>query len=77
MGSTLGSAAGTSSLVVRPIVPGERDRFDETLVAEQWLGAGVVGEVMRYVAIEDDEWVAFAGFGSAALCVRCREELVS
>lgn len=66
----------TPSLVVRPIVPGERERFDETLRAEHWLGAGLVGEVMRYVATEDGEWCALVGFGSAALCVRSREELL-
>ena len=77
MGSTLETAASTSSLVVRPIAPGERERFDETLRAEHWLGAGLVGEVIRYVAIENEEWAALVGFGSAALCVRSREELVS
>jgi predicted transposase YbfD/YdcC len=77
MGSTLETAASTSSLVVRPILPGERERFDKTLRAEHWLGAGLVGEVMRYVAIEDGEWAALVGFGSAALCVHSREELLS
>ncbi|MGH3025431.1 MAG: ISAs1 family transposase, partial [Gaiellaceae bacterium] len=38
---------------------------------------GLVGEVMRYVAEEDSNWVALVGFGSAALCVRPREELLS
>ena len=64
------------SLVVRPIVPSERERFDETLRAEHWLGAGLVGEVMRYVAIENGTWCALLGFGSAALCVSSREELL-
>jgi len=70
-------STGTSGLVVRPIAASERERFDETLRAEHWLGAGLVGEVMRYVAIEDGEWAALIGFGSAALRVRSREELVS
>ena len=61
---------------MRPITLDERGRFDETLVASHWLGAGLVGEVMRYVAIEDGEWCALVGFGSAALCVRSREELI-
>jgi hypothetical protein len=68
---------GRSSLVVRPILASERERFDETLRRQHWLGAGLVGEVMRYVAIEDGEWCALLGFGSAALCVRSREELLS
>ena len=67
----------SSALSVRPILPYERARFDETLAAEHWLGTGLVGEVMRYVAEEDGNWVALLGFGSAALCVRPREELVS
>ena len=65
------------TLSVRPIRPEERARFDETLVHQHWLGAGLVGEVMRYVAEEDGEWCALVGFGSAALCVKSREELVS
>lgn len=64
------------SLVVRPIRVDERARFDETLEAGHWLGAGLVGETMRYVATLDDTWCALVGFGSAALCVRAREELV-
>ena len=67
----------SSALSVRPILAYERARFDETLAAEHWLGTGLVGEVMRYVAEEDGNWVALIGFGSAALCVRPREELVS
>ncbi len=65
------------TLSVRPILAEERARFDETLERQHWLGAGLVGEVMRYVAEENGEWCALLGFGSAALCVRSREELVS
>ena len=64
-------------LVVRPITAGERNRFDATLEVSHWLGAGLVGEVMRYVAIENDTWCALVGFGSAALCVRSREDLLA
>jgi predicted transposase YbfD/YdcC len=67
----------SSALSVRPILSHERARFDETLAAQHWLGTGLVGEVMRYVAEEDGNWVALVGFGSAALCVRPREELLS
>ena len=65
------------TLSVRPIRAEERSRFDETLVCQHWLGAGLVGEVMRYVAEEDGEWCALVGFGSAALCVKSREEMLS
>lgn len=61
---------------MRLITPDERGRFDETLVRSHWLGAGLVGEVLRYVALDDGEWCALVGFGSAALCVRPRKELV-
>jgi hypothetical protein len=57
----------SSALSVRPILPYARARFDGTLAAEHWLGTGLVGEVMRYVAEEDGNWVALLGFGSAAL----------
>jgi predicted transposase YbfD/YdcC len=77
MGAAPEVATSASSLVVRPILASERERFDDMLRQEHWLGAGLVGEVMRYVAIEDGEWCALLGFGSAALCVRPREELLS
>lgn len=64
------------SLVVRPILVGERPRFDETLETQHWLGANLVGETMRYVGLLDSEWCALVGFGSAALCVREREALL-
>ena len=48
----------SQALLVRPIRAEERARFDETLTAEHWLGGGLVGEVMRYVAEEDGEWCA-------------------
>lgn len=62
---------------MRPITLNERGRFDDTLEGSHWLGAGLVGEVMRYVAVDDGEWCALLGFGSAALCVRSREELLA
>lgn len=61
---------------MRPILAEERARFDESLEAEHWLGAGLVGETMRYVALVDDKWCALVGFGSAALCVAAREQLI-
>jgi hypothetical protein len=51
----------SSALSVRPILSHERARFDETLAAQHWLGTGLVGEVMRYVAEEDGNWVALVG----------------
>jgi len=63
-----------SWLVVRPVADDERDRFAAELAAHHWLGSRLAGRVMRYVATVDGEWVALAGFGSAALRVPVREE---
>ena len=65
------------SICVRPVVPGERQRFDEELDRHHWLGHNLVGETMRHVAIgPDGVWVALVGFGAAALSCRPREELI-
>jgi hypothetical protein len=63
-------------LVVRPVLPEERQRFDATLREDHWLGAGLVGETMRYVALVDGERAALVGLGSSALCVRSLWELL-
>lgn len=65
-----------SSLTVRPIISAELGRFDELLDKHHWLGHRLIGETMRYVAIEDDRWVALAGFGSAALTVTTRDRYI-
>jgi hypothetical protein len=62
------------ALRVRPIDAGERQRFNEELERSHWLGGGLVGEVMRYIAVVDGEWAALIGFGSAALVVKARDE---
>jgi hypothetical protein len=43
------------AILVHLITPDERGRFDETLERSHWLGAGLVGGVMRYVAVEGSE----------------------
>jgi len=64
----------SSTLSVSPIVSEERSRLDQTFERQHWLGVGLVGEVTRYVAEEDGVWCVLVGFGSAALCVRSRDE---
>jgi len=55
----------------------ERARFDEALREHHWLGSGLVGETMRYVAVgPEGTWVALVGFGSSALSCRSREEWI-
>jgi hypothetical protein len=63
-------------LVVRPIVAGEVERFNAELASHHWLGHRLSGRVLRYVAILDGQWVAVAGFGSAALACTAREEFL-
>jgi len=63
-------------LVVRPIVAGELERFNAELSTHHWLGHRLSGRVLRYVATIDGEWVAVAGFGSAALACTAREEFL-
>ena len=62
------------ALRVRPILAGERARFDEELDRYHWLGHHLVGETMRYVAVgSGGEWLALVGFGAAVLSCRPRE----
>jgi predicted transposase YbfD/YdcC len=62
--------------VVRPVADSELDRFRTELAAHHWLGFRLSGQVIRYVAVLDGQWVALAGFGSAALTCTVREEFV-
>ena len=41
-----------------------------------WLGHRLTGQVLRYVAVLDGEWVAVVGFGSAVLSCRARDEFL-
>jgi hypothetical protein len=62
--------------VVRPVDESERSRFVAELASHHWLGPRLSGRVARYVATVDGEWVAVAGFGSAALRCPVREEFL-
>jgi Druantia protein DruA/DDE_Tnp_1-associated len=64
------------SLVVRPVDDSELTRFAAELSTHHWLGPRLSGRIARYVATVDDEWVALAGFGSAALRVPVREQFL-
>jgi hypothetical protein len=63
-------------LVVRPVGRDEVDRFNACLDEHHWLGHRIVGETLRYVATERDQWVAVLGFGSAALACAPRDRWV-
>jgi GNAT superfamily N-acetyltransferase len=60
-------------LVVRPVEQRELGRFAAELSAHHWLGPRLSGRIARYVATVNGEWVALAGFGSAALRCPVRE----
>ena len=55
------------------MVDDEVGRFAAELSAHHWLGSRLSGQVVRHVATVDGEWVALAGFGSAALRCPVRE----
>lgn len=70
------SGAGVADLLVRPITRTEVDRFSAELDAHHWLGHRLTGQVMRYVAVLDGQWVALVGFGSAVLHCAARDRFV-
>ena len=63
-------------MAVRPIFAEEAGRFSEELDRHHWLGHRLTGQVMRYAAVLDGEWVALAGFGSAVLSCAARDRFV-
>jgi hypothetical protein len=66
----------SQGLVVRPVDPGEIDRFDTLLDEHHWLGRGLIGETLRHIAEIDGTWVALVGYGSAALTVSARDRFI-
>lgn len=64
------------SVRVRPIFADEVDRFSFELDTHHWLGHRLTGQVLRYVAVLDDEWVACLGFGSAVLSCAARDRFL-
>lgn len=60
-----------------PVGSAERCRFDELLGEHHWLGHRMVGEVLRYVAVDEHgTWVALAGFSSAAFKCAPRDRFI-
>jgi hypothetical protein len=59
---------------VRLIEPSERSGFDELLSREHYLkNATVVGQVLRYVAEYEGQWLALLVFSSAAFHIKPRD----
>jgi hypothetical protein len=62
---------------VRLIVPEERERFDQLIATEHYLGnAQLVGEQLRYVAEYQGNWVALMSWSAAAFKLKLREEWI-
>ena len=66
-----------AGLSVAPIGAGDGSRFDAELDEHHWLGHRMVGETLRYVAVDaDGEWVALVGFASPALSCGPRDRFI-
>jgi predicted transposase YbfD/YdcC len=61
------------SLLIRPASVGEIPRLKTELDAHHWLGYRANGQTIRYVGLVEDQWVAVAVFGAAALSCTVRE----
>ena len=62
---------------VRLIEPSERKRHDELMEGEHYLGnANAVGQVLRYVAEYNGEWISALTFCSAALHIKPRDQFL-
>ena len=69
--------AWLAGLRVAPMLAGEAGRFDAEPDEHHWLGHRMVGETMRYVAVDDTgEWVALVGFASPALSCGPRDRYI-
>ncbi len=59
------------------MLAGEAGRFDAEPDEHHWLGHRMVGETMRYEAVDDTgEWVALVGFASPALSCGPRDRYI-
>lgn len=65
------------ALVVRPIRPAERARFDQLLVEHHYLrSAALVGEQLRYVATHRGRWLALLAWAAPARHLRVRDQWI-
>ena len=64
-------------LVVRPIRPDERARFDQLLIAHHYLkSATLVGEHLRYLATHRGRWLALLAWAAPARHLRARDSWI-
>lgn len=66
-----------SSLVVRPILPEEKNIWNDLMSKHHYLGLlNMPGKNLKYVGLLDGQWVALLVWGSAVLKSRCREQWI-
>ena len=59
---------------IRPIQPEDRERFDQLMIAQHYLGnAQLVGEQVRYVAEYRGQWVGLVAWSAGAYGLKLRE----
>ncbi len=64
-------------VAVRPIVVGERARWDALVRQHHYLGLrALVGKSLRYVAVFDGDWLALIGWQGAALKCQARDRWI-
>ena len=64
-------------VVVRLVVPEERERFDQLLETKHYIqSARLGGQSLRYVAELDGQWLALVSFSGAAPHTKAREEKI-
>lgn len=64
-------------VMVRPIVPTERVRWDALMRAHHYLGLqALVGHSLRYVAVVGNAWLALLGWQAAALKCMARDQWI-
>ncbi len=73
----IGPLQADPSMRVELVGEQERERFDELLAREHYLGvAPPVGDFLRQVVVRDGQWVALVVWGPAALKLKDREKWI-
>lgn len=73
----LAPSAVLRQVMVRPIGPGERVRWDALMRTHHYLGLqALVGHSLRYVALFGDAWLALFGWQAAALKCTARDHWI-
>lgn len=72
-----GLMPGSRPLVVRPTRPDEESTWRELMASHHYLGfRGLVGNSLKYVAVQDGQWVALLAWAAAAFKVGARDSWI-